>query len=330
MNSTYEPIVNEDGKQEGTLVSPVVTEDDTIYMDDGIGSPYKKPIVFGVCKPKKADGTTWDQTNDAANHIRYALTLGLPQLQRRNSPRYGRAIIVGGAPSVKDHLETIRTLAADKDNAVFAINWTHTWLIENGIVPRGCVFFEIDAEPDTVLKNAHPDVTYFICSHCHGKTFDSLKDFKRILWHSPPNSDPEREVHTELADAMKGDVVGGGISTFTRTMAVAMFLGFRHFDLFGCDSSFPEDEGSHVEGYETIMDPDKDGLIVYATGTGYHKKVTRRYKTLGYLAYQHEEFKTFCIYNHQFLSLKVHGESLLRFTHEDMYPEQYFPDVYNG
>lgn len=295
-----------------------------LVIDDGHGDKVKGPIKFIVQKPSDADGNLRDQTEDAAKHMRYAFSLGLPLLKRRQLPRLGRAIIVGGAPSIKDHLETIRELAADKNNAVFAINWSHTWLINNGIVPRGCVFFEIDAEPDTVLKAAHPETTYFICSHCHPKTFDMLEGHKRVLWLTPPNSEPEKKVMEEFYP--DSEQVGGGISTFTRTMSVALFLGFRHIDLFGCDSSFPDAEKSHVEGYETIMDPEKDGMFVYArddkTGD------VRRFKTLGYLALQHEEFKHYCLMSHTTFSLRVHGDSLLRWTHQRMFPDQYDPDSY--
>jgi len=326
MPAEYKPILNDDGERTGTTITPEVNDPNaSLMIDEGNGPVAHGPIAFKVVKPTK-DGVEWDQTNDAADHIRYAVTLGLPVLKRRPTPRFGRAIIVGGAPSIKDHLNTIRRLAAEPDSAVFALNWSHTWLIENGIIPKGCVFFEIDTEPESVLKAAHPDVTYFICSHCHPKTFDDLKDFKRVLWHAPANSKPEEAVHAELLGDV--DAVGGGVSTFTRSIAVAMFLGYRHFDVFGCDSSFPEDKGSHVEGYQTAMDPTKDVIKVYAQSqkTG----EVRRYLTYGYLALQQEEFKTFCNYNHAFFSMKVYGDSLLQFTHQDMYPEQYDPSTYQG
>ncbi len=293
----------------------------SITVNDEIDEdPVKFPIRFNTQKP--TDPTTGefrDQTNDAAEHMKYAATLGLPVLDRQQLPRLGRAIIVGGAPSVKDHLETIRKLADYHLNEIFAINWTHTWLIQNGIVPKNCVFFEIDAEPDTVLKNAHSDVTYYICSHCHPHTFDALKGFKRVLWHTPPNSDIEEKVGAELFP--NSNLVGGGISTFTRTMTVALHKGFRHLDLFGCDSSFPDEGKTHVDGYETVMDAKTDGLWVYARDdkTG----ETRRFRTLGYLALQHEEFKEYCLVNHHAFSLRVHWDSLLRFTHERMWPDQY-------
>lgn len=277
------------------------------------------PIHFKLQKPTLEDGKLWDQTNDAARNMRYAATLSIPTLVRRQLPRLGRAVIVGGAPSIKDHLEEIRALAADPYNAVFAINWSHTWLIQNGVVPRGCVFFEIDAEPDTVLKAAHPDVTYFVCCHCNPKTFDALEGFKRVLWHTPPNSPPEKAVSDELWPNI--EMVGGGISTFTRTMTIALFMGYRHLDLFGCDSSFPDEGDTHVEGYQTIMDAETDGMWVHARDdvTG----ETRRFRTLGYLALQHEEFKEYCRINHAMFSCRVHGDSLLRWSHSRMWPDQY-------
>ena len=120
------------------------------------------PLKYYCKKPLQ------DQTEDIAKHLQYSVSLRLPELEKCE-PRHGRAIIVGGGPSVEDHLEEIRNLKSDPTNVLFAINWTHTWLINNGITPDGCVFFEVDAEPDSVLKAAHPAVTYFICSHCHNQ-----------------------------------------------------------------------------------------------------------------------------------------------------------------
>jgi uncharacterized Rossmann fold enzyme len=290
-----------------------------IYVPDGQGSDVKLPIVFKVVKPSDADGKERDQTNDAANHMRYAATLGLPELVQKTLPRQGKAVIVGGAPSVKNYLEKIREFSKNPFNGIFALNWSHTWLIKNRIIPRATVFFEIDSEPETSLKAAHPDVMYFICSHCHPNTFDQLNGFKRVLWHSIPNSDVEQKVHDEIFS--NSAIVGGGIGTFTRTLAVAMYIGYRDFELFGCDSSYPDNDKTHVDGYETLMDDKTDGLYVYArhdvTGE------VRRFRTIGPLALQHEEFKEFCKVNHQYFTLRVHGDSLLRYTHERMYSDQY-------
>lgn len=291
-----------------------------VINDDSGETPNKFPIRFNLQKPSDEHGNKRDQTGDAADHMRYAHTLGLPELKRQDLPRLGKAIIVGGAPSMKACLKDIKRLTKDPDNRIFALNWSHTWLIQHGVIPHACVFFEIDAEPDTTLKAAHPDVTYFICSHCHPRTFDELKSYKRVLWHSPPNSPGEKVVGDELFPG--SNLVGGGIGTFTRTLTIALQMGFRNIELFGVDSSFPDDASStHVDGYETPAKPDVDGFYVYARND--KTKGVRRFKTMGYLALQVEEFKEYCKINHHAFALRVHGDSLLRFVHRETYPSQY-------
>jgi hypothetical protein len=279
-----------------------------------------QPITFRVRKPiDPSTGQERDQTDDAARHMRYAHTLNLPELKNR-LPRMGRAIIVGGGPSLANELPNLKRLALDHENAVFALNFSHNWLLERGVVPYGCVLFEIDVEPDAFFASSHPDVIYFICSHCHEKTFDQLAKAKRVLWHSPPNSPQEEVVAKKLFP--KSEQVGGGIGTFLRTITVAMFLGYRNFELFGCDSSFPEDAlSTHVDGYKTANKVETDAFVVTAIAddTGESK----RFKTVGYLALQIEEFKEYCRINHEHFALRVHGDTLLRFVHENTYPCQY-------
>lgn len=299
-----------------------VKPDDFLVFNDGDGeTSIKRPVRFNVVKPTDPKtGELRDQTGDAANNMRYAATLELPTLVRRLTPRPGRAIVIGGAPSVKDHMDTIKELMKDPLNEIFAINWSHTWLLKQGIVPNHCVFFEIDPEPETVLQARHPDINYYVCCHCNARTFDSLKGFKCILWHTYPNSNLEKDVNEELFP--RAELVGGGISTFSRTLTVALFMGFRHLDLFGCDSSFPDNnESTHVEGYETTFKPKDDGLFIYAKND--LSGEVRRFKTIAPLALQVEEFKAYCNANHAFFSCKVHGDSLLRFVHETMYPQNY-------
>lgn len=292
-----------------------------LHIEDDSGEePLKYPIRFHLQKPNDEFGNIRDQTHDAAKHMRYAHSLGLPELKNEPRPRMGKAIIVGGSPSMKNHLEHIRRLADDPDNTLFAVNWSHTWLIQNGIVPDACVFFEIDAEPEDTLKAAHQDVTYYICSHCHPTTFDELKGFKRVLWHTPPNSPIEKEVGDEIFPG--SNLVGGGIGTFTRTLTIALHVGYRNIELFGVDSSFPDNATStHVDGYETTAKPDVDGFYIYAKveDTGEIK----RFRSMGYLALQVEEFKEYCKVNHSVFAIRVHGDGLLRFVHKNSYPDQY-------
>lgn len=118
------------------------------------------------------------------------------------------------------------------------------------------------------------------------------------------------------------NLVGGGIGTFTRTLTIALHLGFRNIELFGVDSSYPDDSKlTHVEGYETDAKVEVDSFYVHARND--LTKEVRRFKTMGYLALQVEEFKEYCKVNHHVFALRVHGDGLLRFVHRSMYPNQY-------
>src|ERR1700692_1466673 len=112
-----------------------------VIHDDSGEEPTKFPIRFNLQKPSDGKGGQRDQTGDAAEHMRYAKSLNLPELKLCTAPKMGKAVIVGGAPSMANHLEEIRALAADKDNTLFAVNWSHTWLIKNGIIHTACCFF---------------------------------------------------------------------------------------------------------------------------------------------------------------------------------------------
>lgn len=293
-----------------------------IQVEQGGHQSAVYPIQFHCRKPADAvTGEQRDQTGDAAEHMRYAASLNLPTVDM-GEPKEGTAIIVGAAPSVQSRIDQIRALASVPGNAVFALNWTHTWLLKNGIVPNGCVMFEIDAEPKEILEDAHPDVDYYICSHCHQTTFDSLEEQKRILWHSLPNSEAESVVHDEFFKDKT--MLGGGVSTFTRTMSLALTLGYRKMELFGVDSSFPDDSSSHIIGYPTTVTTD-DAFFVWAKDETTNE--VRRFKTVGYLAYQVDEFKRYCQAYHGLFSLKVHGDGLLPWVHRQMWAHQYVDEV---
>src|ERR1700719_3717923 len=91
---------------------PKVNE--VIHFDDGKGADIKVPLLINIVKPTKDDGSIWDQTNDAAEHMRYAHSLKLPELVQAPLPRRGTAIIVGGSPSVKGYLKEIKELSENQ------------------------------------------------------------------------------------------------------------------------------------------------------------------------------------------------------------------------
>jgi len=113
------------------------------------------------------------------------------------------------------------------------------------------------------------------------------------------------------------------VGTFTRTLTVALTMGFRGIELFGVDGSFPpESTSTHVDGYETVNKVSTDAFEVVAQSTT-NPTIMKKFLTVGYLALQVDEFQEYCRVNHQNFACRIHGDSLMRFAHENYFPAQY-------
>ncbi len=255
----------------------------------------------------------------ATTNMKHALTLGLPELEV-GSVKPGKAIIVGAAPSVREHIDRIKELASDPENIVFAINDANDFLMANGIVPHGNVLFEVDQDLKELERRHHPDITYYIHSFAHPTTFEHFADKKVILWHC---FSAERE-HNELLKHFKNKqfMVGGGVcTTLSKTMPLCMFMGYRDFELFGFDSSFADDTHFNGSPYGDKMRVLEITVQVRNSETGEMKE--RTFKTLPYLARQADEFRRACECHHWMMKIRVHGDGLLPWMHRTTYPQLY-------
>lgn len=263
------------------------------------------------------DWDIWKQ--QALPRIEYAAALGLRSLIQLQ-PHNGLAVIVGASPSIVEHKKQIKGMQFEEGTAIFSVNGAHHWLVKNGIIPNIHVLFEHDLENSEQALGGSPnsDVTYYICSHCPQNVFDDLAAYKRVVWHcSSPFEDYQEAIHKHFPGQF---MVSGGYSTFFRTLTIAMLLGFRQFEIFGCDSSFTETP--YVAGYQ--QQTKEETVSVYGVGPdGEAKKFT----TIGGLAFQAAEFAKFCEHHHHELKIKIHGDGLLNFVHKTRYPEQYIGDI---
>lgn len=163
---------------------------------------------------------------------------------------YKRAAIVGGGPSLQDYIEELR----DYDGVIFAVNGTHDYLIERGIIPDYHVV--MDARPGNVSFFTKPrkDVHYLIASQCAPEIFELLEGYTVSMWHA---AGPE-EVIDFLGKIKPGtQLVGGGETVSTRAMYLAYILGCMTLDLYGLDSS---NRGDHKHSYKQ---PLNEGQPVY-------------------------------------------------------------------
>jgi Protein of unknown function DUF115 len=247
------------------------------------------------------------------DYIRYAATLEIPHLFEV-PPHDGKCAIVGASPSVKDHLDEIKTF--QENEMIISLNGAHNWLVKNGVPPRIHVFFEVDVEDVEVSTGGppHKDTYYYVCSHCPDSIFNQLEGHRRVLWHC---FDEPPEYQAMISKLFPGEfMVGGGFVTFFRAVNLAAILGYREFHLYGCDCSF-EGDNSHYDGYRT---QNVETKLVVAAGTKENYRIFTTNPSLSFLA---SEVIRFCDTNQRGIKIKVHGDGLLRHLHQMEYPGVY-------
>jgi uncharacterized Rossmann fold enzyme len=151
-------------------------------------------------------------------------------------PHDRTAILVGGGPSVSQHLDDIRALKG----TIFAMNGAATYLIKNGIR----VDFQIiaDAKPETATL-VEPDANrHLFASQVDPDCFDRAPNAQ--LWHLECK-DMEEVFPPERVKAGGYALVGGGAAVGNAACCLAYVMGYRKFELFGYDSSH-EGEKSHA------------------------------------------------------------------------------------
>lgn len=251
------------------------------------------------------------QIDQALKHIRLSKARGLPQIGWSQS-KWGKCIIVGAAPSMPRYLEDIRAYQK-AGHAIFAVNETHDWLIDRGVIPYGAVVFEVSKELLHLFKRPHQNTTYYISSMCHPMQFRALRDCDMVVWH--PFSDVE-EHRRAMAEYPAPFMIGGGSTTYLRTIAVALQMGWHDFELYGVDSSFEGD--SHVSGMSGDNGPVVETVMRWNDNTE-----EKRFKTFLYLLRQADEFRDYCEQNHHQFRMRVHGDGLMPFMHKLKWPRNY-------
>lgn len=190
------------------------------------------------------------------DQFRENLKRDLPWFDETNTKR--SALIVGGGPSLQDVLPKLRFHRKYGD--IFALNGTHDFLIERGIVPDYHVL--LDSRPENVcfVQKPHKKVTYLVSAFCHPSVFDALEGYKVILWMS------DMEGVQSLVQGIQHKpvvLIGGGATVGMKTMYMNYLMGYRKFHFFGFDSCYRE-EKNHA--YPQPMNDKESRLTIDAAG----------------------------------------------------------------
>lgn len=133
--------------------------------------------------------------------------------------------IVGGGPSVVEHLEELRHWPGE----IWSVNWTCQWLSDNGIASK---MVTVDSSIKFISRPAL----------CTGAVFSSCID-PAIF------AEFKADKCFDLVEDAPGGVVGGS-STACRIPVFAVQQGYSEIHFFGCEGSFSEGQ-THINRNET-------------------------------------------------------------------------------
>ena len=154
-------------------------------------------------------------------------------------------MIVGGGPSLPQHIEKIKQLRANGVKLI-AINGAYKWCLDNGITPSAMVMVDARKFNARFTQPVVEDCKYFIASQCHPSVFKGLPKDRTYVWHT------QAEILKEMLEAQFEECypVPGGSTVLLRAIPLFRMLGFKRFHIFGCDSCLEEDKHHAFEQLE--------------------------------------------------------------------------------
>jgi uncharacterized Rossmann fold enzyme len=194
--------------------------------------------------PLNIKGVLANKVDDISLNIEHALKRDYIPFNELLGTKSGAVAIVGSGPSLKANWRKLKRFKGD----IIACNSACKFLLEKGIVPQYMMCFDADKLVLEFFK-PHTSITYLIASRCVPEVFDILKDCRVVIWHASGD-----ENIGELLEKHKINepMVTGGSAAVTRSMFLAMAIGYTEIHIFGGDSSFAPTGDTHIGQSTTI------------------------------------------------------------------------------
>jgi hypothetical protein len=148
-----------------------------------------------------------------SRNIEHAHTLGFPVLGDVARAMRGPLAIVGGGPSVREHLKELKSWQGD----IWGVNGACKWLRNHGV---NSTFFSVDALPEAA-KHAHGAARAVVATQCDPALFEALGNAEVDLFYNA-----------------YGETQASGASSTTATPTIAVRSGYGPITYFGCESSY--------------------------------------------------------------------------------------------
>lgn len=231
------------------------------------------------------------------DNIRAVMTRGLSEIGV--TPAHsGRAILVGGGPSLKT--QTLETRWWQLQGAkLFALNGAARFLNDAGIVPDYQVM--LDPRPQNVKFLECLVGQRLLASQCAPEVFEQAIELGR-------NNTSPAVFHMagSALQLVAGTCIGGDVTVGLAAMNLAYTMGYREIRLYGYDSSFEEDHHAYEQALSDQESKTLEVQVFDETGT------LQKFKTNYAMAKQAELFpKAAEILVNADAALYVHGTGLL-------------------
>lgn len=184
------------------------------------------------------------------------------------------AVLVGGGPSLKNHLAEIKRRQDDPNSKqdIVALNGAAKFLLQNDVVPDYLLMVDprernLDFVQCVRLGERMPVARAFlIAAQCHPKVFDELAggDVMTFLMYLP---EIDARKHELLPKGTRCTPVMGPTSAGLTAMSVMVAAGYRSLHLYGYDSS--DEEGAAHAYAQDLSDAESKRLAVYRLGKTY-------------------------------------------------------------
>lgn len=197
-------------------------------------------------------------------------------------------VIVGGGPSMLDHISDIRWHARQKKTRIVTVNNAWRVLVENGVIPDVHVMLDARQDNAAFLADMPKATRLLICSQCHPDVFDAAiaNGNEVAVWHSA-HADNDKLMAIlqpwwdEGPNQKPTILIPGGSTVGLRCLWLATFSGFRKIHLFGFDSCY---DGDRHHAYAQALNDGEEVLEVV--------RGSKTYRCAGWMVRQAGEFET--------------------------------------
>lgn len=226
---------------QGSVVhmAPPTAEWAEYIKDEAAGLEERRlPPFRGVCKFTKK--LLYD-------NMRRNFALKPPDIHAIRETCSGPIAVVGGGPSIDDHIDELRELK-DRGVPVIAIARMYPWCLEHDIVPDYVVSLDCAEEQEKGFATIHPDTTHFMAAVTRPEVVERVMQSGALCYLFDSRDD--RKIKTMRRDAgyHVATVINSGGTVVITCFAVAFTLGYTDLHIFGFDCMIPHPDVTHAKG----------------------------------------------------------------------------------